>query len=331
RAVERAELAEDQGTRAQALTQLVFMLGQRSDGADQAEALAAEASGVLKSIGADPILRAQLDNALGVASKVAGDLDDALVYQRRALATLQELYGEEHPATLRTMANLANTLRGKREFARAEGLLRRASEGLERVLGSEHPAYAVSLSNLALILAELGRTDEALALMRRSLELRARNDPDHPSLAAAQFNLAHVLFDSRAYEAALAQYREGLATRTEAPHEPKDLTAFWQGIGACELRLGHVELARVEFERWLEVETTTKRPGALAHARFELGRTLIASDPERGLELTVLARSVVLDHVRENPSSKQRELMFEISAWLPIARSVVELRRVAPR
>jgi eukaryotic-like serine/threonine-protein kinase len=343
RAVEQAELAEDQGTRAQALTQLVFMLGQRPDRAAEAEALAAEASGVLKSIDADPILRAQLDNALGVAAKNAGDFEEALTHQRLALTTLEELYGDEHPATLRTMANLANTLGANEQLAEAEQLQRRASDGLERVLGGEHPHYAVSLSNLAIVVAKQARgeapadqqrrTEEAIELMRRSLELRERNDPDHPSIAKAQFNLALTLYEARSYEAALAQYREGLATRTKVNHEPKDLSPFWKGIGACELRLGHVELARAEFERWLhdEEQARSERPGSLAEARFEVARTIIGSDPERSVELTVLARSVVLGQLNKNPRAPRyvRELSFEIETWLPIARGIVELRRAA--
>lgn len=333
RAVELAELADDHGTRAQALTQLVFMLGQDPERAAQALALGAEAATVLKVIDADPVLRAQLDAALGIAAKSDNRPDEALAHQRRALATLEGLYGDEHPATLRAMGNLANTLRAKEEFDEAEQLWRRAAAGLEDVLGEAHPAYATSLSGLAIMIAAQhdGREREAVELMRRAVALGKRSDPDPRSIARFEFNFARTLYDARMYEEALQQYRAGLATRETVAHEDRDLMRYWQGIGACQLRLGHIDLARAEFERWLAAEDGSRR-GSLALARFELGRTLVGTDPERALELVELAAwPIIAAALRPDATRADREQMFELGVWLPIARSVVELRALARR
>ncbi|HWB76239.1 MAG TPA: tetratricopeptide repeat protein, partial [Nannocystaceae bacterium] len=334
RAVELAELADDHGTRAQALTQLVFMLGQTRDGAPRALALGNEAATVLRVIDADPVLRAQLDNAMGVASKSADRLGDAVEHQRRALATLEELYGDEHPATLRTMGNLANTLRQLEHFEESEQLLRRATDGLERTLGTDHPAYEVSLSGLAIVIAAThdGREQEAIQLLRRALALRERNDPEPRAMARAQFNLARALYDAREYDEALTEYRAALERRKQAPATDQDLVAFWAGIGACELRLGHVDAARAEFERWLAVEQKVGRKGALAEARFELARTLIATDPERAVELGEQAAWTIIPGVLQpEPKRPALELMWAIHTWLPIARSVVALKQAAAK
>jgi len=295
RAVSRAELADDHATRAQALTHLVYLVGQDSARFAEARALGADAGAVLRVIGADPLLRAQLDGALGVAAKRGGDLDLALEHHRAALDATRELYGDDHPATLRALANLAIALRTMNRDDEAEPMLAAATAGLERVLGENHPAVATSLSNLAIAVAQRGRPDEAVALLRRSLAIRERNDPGHPSIATGHFNLARALYDTRSYAEAREQYEAGLALRRKAAPTDPMIASYWAGIGRCALRLGDIADARAAFEQQLALDEKSDMRGEADAARVDLARTLVGSDPQRAKALVERARRGIDD------------------------------------
>lgn len=49
------------------------------------------------------------------------------------------MYGDEHSNTIRTMNNLANTLRGQDLLDEAASMKREALEKRRRILGKEHP------------------------------------------------------------------------------------------------------------------------------------------------------------------------------------------------
>jgi tetratricopeptide (TPR) repeat protein len=325
-AVAQAEVADDHATRAQALTHLVFLVGQDPARFAEARALGADAGAVLRTIDADPLLRAQLEGALGVAAKRAGDRDLALTHHRAALTAMRELYGDDHPATLRAMGNLANALR-EDDPAEAEALLTQATAGLERVLGDHHPAVATSLSNLAIAVARRDRPAEAVELMRRSLAIRERNDPGHPSIAAGHFNLARALYDSRADTEALAQYREGLALRRAAAPDDPALASYYAGIGRCAVRLGDTAAAREAFEAQLRIEERQGPAAASAdEARLDLARTLIAVDLERAKGLV----DRVTRGLDDRPASpKVAALRTEADAVAKLVDALVEARRIA--
>jgi hypothetical protein len=83
--------------------------------------------------------------------------------QRRVL-------GPEHPDTLRTMENLANSLSELGRYAEAEKLERDTVDLRTRGSGPDHPWTAGAVYDLACILARSGRGDEAITFLRQSLE-----------------------------------------------------------------------------------------------------------------------------------------------------------------
>ncbi|MFO0633183.1 MAG: serine/threonine-protein kinase [Nannocystaceae bacterium] len=337
KAVARAELAQDHAVRAQALTHLVFVVG--IDGArfDEAQALAAGASSALKVIGADALLQAQLDGTVGTAARKARRLDLALTHQRAALATTTELFGEDHPSTLRALSNLATTLAaapGGREggWDEAEAMHHRAAEGLERVLGGEHPNVAVSLSNLAILVAQRGRHAEAVALLRRSIAIRERNDPTQPSLTQAYFNLGRALYDSRDYAGALEQYQRALQRRLESSQDPADLAEFYGGIGNSAFRAGRIDLARPAFEKRLELELAHgRRPELIAAARVGLARVRLADAPHDAQTLLAEARPVIAARCASDAAdANDRALLRDITVLEMLAESLRRLQAPAP-
>ena len=71
------------------------------------------------------------------------------------------MFGEEHPDTLTSMANLASTYRNQGRWKEAEELEMQVTETFKRVLGEEHPDTLTSVANLASTYRDQGRWKEA--------------------------------------------------------------------------------------------------------------------------------------------------------------------------
>jgi len=95
----------------------------------------------------------------------------------RAFALSRDAFGEEHPATLTSMNNLAGTLRAQGDLAGARALQEQALAVRRRVLGEEHPDTSVSAWNLFMTLDQAEDTEAASAVLREHLLWLAERDP----------------------------------------------------------------------------------------------------------------------------------------------------------
>jgi eukaryotic-like serine/threonine-protein kinase len=96
---------------------------------------------------------------------------------RRALAVRGKVLGAAHPLTLRTKLSLALLYQDERKYAEAEagyaGVIR-----LGRQSGGADPDLDAELAGLGAVRLELGKFAEAEPVLRESLELRKKKDPN---------------------------------------------------------------------------------------------------------------------------------------------------------
>jgi len=157
---------------------------------------------------------------LGIRGRVTERL------HRSALEAYQNLMGEEHPDTLRSVSNLADLLCEKGDYEAAEPLYRRALEGREQVLGSQHPAALDSVNNLALLLSNKGDYEAAESLHRRALEgCETALGAQHSQTLVSVEGLAITIGNKGDYAIAEPLYRRALEGFTHAfgPAHPKTL------------------------------------------------------------------------------------------------------------
>ncbi|MFD3643683.1 tetratricopeptide repeat protein, partial [Streptomyces griseus] len=109
-----------------------------------------------------------LDDLVGILG-AAGAASEGLVLRRRILADRERVLGPDHPDTLESRNNLANTLDDLGERRQAAELHRRNLADRERVLGPDHPDALESRNNLANTLNGLGEHRQAADLHRRNL------------------------------------------------------------------------------------------------------------------------------------------------------------------
>jgi hypothetical protein len=68
----------------------------------------------------------------------------------------RRVLGEDHPDTLTSMNNLAETLRSQGDLGAARGLQEQVLTMRRRVLGEDHPDTLTSINNLAATLRSQG-------------------------------------------------------------------------------------------------------------------------------------------------------------------------------
>ena len=180
---------------------------------------------------------------------------EAVRWFRRAWEIdLQEL-GEEHPATLIGMNNLAGTLRAQGDLAGARVLQKKVLEVRRRVLGEEHPATLTSMGNLASTLWNQGDLAGARALEEKVLEvLRRVLGEEHPDTLNSMGNLASTLWKQGDLAGARALEEKVLEVRRRVIGEehPNTLTSM-NNLAGTLWNQGDLAGARALQEMALEV------------------------------------------------------------------------------
>jgi hypothetical protein len=115
----------------------------------------------------------------------------AAALDMQVLLILQNVQGEEHPETLASMNNLAETLWQMGDLPGAQALQEKVLEICRRVLGEGHPNTLASINNLALTLRKMGDLPGAWSLQENALEICRRVLGEaHPSPLNSLNNLA---------------------------------------------------------------------------------------------------------------------------------------------
>jgi hypothetical protein len=81
----------------------------------------------------------------------------------------ETVLGKDHPDTLASMNNLAESLRLQGKCAEAETMHRQTLQRRETVLGKDHPGTLTSMNNFVESLRPQGKHVEAEAMHKRAL------------------------------------------------------------------------------------------------------------------------------------------------------------------
>ncbi len=112
---------------------------------------------------------------------------------RREWETRRRVLGSEHPDTLRSMNNLAETFRAQGELNGAWKIQEEVLEISMRVLGKEHPGTLRLMGNLAGTLSDQGDLDGARKIGEEVLEISMRVfGSEHPDTLTSMNNLAET-------------------------------------------------------------------------------------------------------------------------------------------
>ena len=120
-----------------------------------------------------------------------GDLKSAELLEIKVMEMRKKLLGAEHPDTVISMANLADTYRKQGRWNEAEQLLIQVMDMTKKLLGEEHPDTLTSMGNLASTYRNQGRWSEAEQLEIQVMDMRKKLlGAEHPHTLTSMGNLA---------------------------------------------------------------------------------------------------------------------------------------------
>ncbi|HEY4841740.1 MAG TPA: serine/threonine-protein kinase [Terriglobales bacterium] len=185
--------------------------------------------------------------------RLQGQYQKAEPLFRQALSIREKTLGEHSSAVLESLAGLGECLYLENRDAEAEPVLRRAL-ALDRELKND----SGSRIYLALLLERKGDYPEALQLLRETVEIQRRIDPNGPDFANSLHNLAGALIDAGDLTGAEATEREDLALRRKilGDNHP-DLGYPLNNLGFLLLEKGNWQAAEPVLRESLELRRKT--------------------------------------------------------------------------
>lgn len=116
---------------------------------DEARRVLENALALQEALDDDDILRAKIENDLGVLHWDLRNLDAAAAAFERSLVHKQAVFGDHHPQTISTLGNLAGVNMARGDPAGAESAWLRSLEALRVVYQGPHPDFAYTRGMLA--------------------------------------------------------------------------------------------------------------------------------------------------------------------------------------
>jgi tetratricopeptide (TPR) repeat protein/predicted Ser/Thr protein kinase len=301
-ALRRADVAGDDATRVEALTQLMRVSYLEHD-LDGGEALASDARAALDRLGSAPLLEADFYLHYGSLALARGDNENAGEYHRRALEIREAQLGADHPEVAISLTNISNALRAQGQHQKSEEMARKALAIFETQLGADHPYTAASHNNLGNSLLEQGRHiawddperarpyfDQAEEHYRAAVAIREANPgSEDASMATNLHNLGEAQRSHGNYVDARQSLERSLVIKRKhmaEDHPSIVLTSTALGRVLVELGEGQAALTLLELcaERRKQQESS---PDAMAETVFALARAvhMTAEGPQAELAL----------------------------------------------
>jgi len=171
---------------------------------------------------------------------------ETLAMAKEAADGLARTLGNDHPATLRSMDNLASCYQDAGKLDRALPLFEKTLALQKSKLGPDHPNTLISMNDLAVGFLVAGGLDRALPLLEETLALhKSKLGPDHPNTLTSMNNLAWGYGEAGKRDRALPLLEKTLALRKSklGPDHPDtlmsmhNLAGWYQGAGKLDRAL----------------------------------------------------------------------------------------------
>ncbi len=279
-----------------------------------ARALAEQALAIYERAGVEDGQRATPFTLLGRVELDMGELDEALVAERRALDLRQRLFAPDHWVVADSHSGIGAILaeQGKSEEALAE--YHRAGAIFAKALGPDTPQAGYPILNAGIVLASQKRFPEARERIVRARAIFEKAfGPDHETVATALRVLGDTYLREGRYAEGLAEEQRALGVmgKVLAP-DNVEVAAPLTGIGRAQVSLGRAAEAIPLLERALALRMGAGRdPIDAAETRFALARALWESrrDRARAWALATEARAAY-------GGARSATERAEVDAWL---------------
>ena len=132
-------------------------------------------------------------NVLALFCSKLGRNREASQLRQRTLEARKRVLGDEHPDTLLSINDLAESYFILGRYQEALQLNQQALEVQKRILNDEHPNTLKSMHNVFRLYSQLGQYPEAIQLGKQTVEARLRIlGPAHPATISSTLMLARI-------------------------------------------------------------------------------------------------------------------------------------------
>ena len=266
-----------------------------------------------------PLVQAQLLQALSRSLKSLGLLAEALGPQTRALELRTEHLGREHELTLESIRRMADLLWSSRNFDQVLAYEEELLEIRRRVNGNDHPKTLDEMEDVADTLEVLERYEEAEQYRLELLELSRRKWGDeHRRTLNEMERLGEFYLKLDEYEKALPYFRSALETRQRIwGDEDSDTLSSMEAMGELLEDQKKYEEATTYFKHVLEVRRRTlgNEHGYTQEAMNDLSDLLLKQgrferDWDKVVESLDLFRDILDVRRRVNGNMHPRTLVY---------------------
>lgn len=255
---------------------------------------------------------------LGTLAAIEGKLDEALVYDQRALA-IYEKAGTSSLDTGNALEAVARVYGDMGKYDETERYIRRALAIYRQTVGPEHPYVASALFNLAFAMGGQGRFDEAVEGYRQTVAMWERTlGPEHPRLSIPLTNIGANLMEEGKLDEALPYLQRALAIaeKNKGPEHP-DVALALLNVGDLRRLQGHADEAMTKYGRAVAIYEKafgTQYP-YLAFALTGMGQVELGrGSPARALPL--LERALKIRELQSGDTSALADTRFTLARAL---------------
>jgi tetratricopeptide (TPR) repeat protein len=191
-----------------------------------------------------------------------GQPEQAEPYQKRALAILEKVLGDNHRSTGIALGNMAELYRNLGRFSESEPLFRRAIAVLTKTLPENHPLLGAVTDNYAGLFQQRGQYEQALETYRRAIAiLSAAHGPEHREVAVALNNVGLALGSLNRHEEAEESFLKALSISRRAYGESSiKLATTYANLADVRVPMKKLDAARADAARAIALIETNLGP-----------------------------------------------------------------------
>ncbi len=244
---------------------------------------------------------------VGFSSALAsrGNAAEAKRVLIRAVEMAEDVLGPDNLNMGPFLANLATVYAEEGNAAGAAELDERVLRMRRATLGEAHPLVGLSTLNLGCSLTDLGRWDEAEAMIRSALSiLSTALSPEAEPVVAARVSYAAVAFERGDYAEALRRYADAIEKMRAQGHAESDgMVVALDATAMASLATGQFEVAATSIDEALRlsIQIYGESHQSVTHALATRARVSLA----RGRDLDAQKDALRVLEVREAQDTQE--------------------------
>lgn len=221
-----------------------------------------------------------VNNNLGVAFQLLGNLDSAMVYFSKANSRLASL--KSHMERLRVSGNYGNILLLSGQWKPALDIFQASVEDMK--MANDSLTLAVTYENLGNIYQLIMQRNRAIQYYNQALELRQAMH-DNAGAALTLLYLGNVHHEKDEYETAKNYFLQGLGLHRQTHNEP-GVADTYDRLGQVFQNLGEADSARIYFQKSIDLLTELDDASGLVRTMLHLASSYSSQkDFDRAMEL----------------------------------------------